>query len=68
MSLVDEREYWVPEHVREYLRGLGFHLPLEAMEGYIRAWHEWMEADGSFYNYRDYVVTYHMLRTGRSPS
>ncbi len=24
MSLVDEREYWVPEHVREYLRGLGF--------------------------------------------
>lgn len=23
------------------------------MEGHIRAWHEWMEADGSFYNYRD---------------
>ena len=53
MSLVDEREYWVPEHVREYLTLLGFHLPVESMEGYIRAWHEWMEADGSFYNYRD---------------
>ena len=53
MSLVDEREYWVPEHVREYLRGLGFHLPLEAMEGHIRTWHEWMSATGDFYDYKD---------------
>lgn len=31
-------EYWVPEHVREWLRGLGFSLPLENMEPHIRAW------------------------------
>ena len=36
MSRVDEREYWVPEHVRDYLRGLGFTLPLEAMEQHER--------------------------------
>ena len=33
MSKVDEREYWVPEHVRDYLRSMGFTLPLEAMGG-----------------------------------
>ena len=42
MDGLDEREYWVPEHVREHLRNLGFHLPLENMEGYIREWHAWM--------------------------
>ena len=31
-------EYWVPEHVREWLRSLGFSLPLEDMEPLIRAW------------------------------
>ena len=46
-------EYWVPEHVREYLQSLGFVLPLEAMEPYIRSWHEWMQASGSFYDYKD---------------
>lgn len=39
--------------MREYLRGLGFRLPLEAMEPYIRSWHEWMQASGTFYDYRD---------------
>ena len=53
MGKIEEVDYWVPEHVREYLRSLGFHLPLEAMEGHIRAWHEWMQACGSFYDYRD---------------
>ena len=48
-----DEEYWVPEHVREYLRGLGFVLPLESMEPHIRAWHEWMQASGSFYDYKD---------------
>lgn len=48
-----EVEYWVPEGVREYLRSLGFVLPLEAMEPYIRNWHEWMSAVGEFYDYRD---------------
>lgn len=46
-------EYWVPEHVRAYLRGLGFRLPLEDMEPHIRAWHSWMRASGSFYDYED---------------
>ena len=53
MGKIDETEFWVPEHVREYLRSLGFHLPLEAMEGYIRVWHEWMSAVGDFYDYKD---------------
>lgn len=53
MSTLEETEYWVPECVREYLRGLGFLLPLENMEGYIREWHQWMSAVGSFYSYKD---------------
>lgn len=50
---VMDDEYWVPEHVREYLRALGFVLPLEAMGPYIRSWHEWMQTSGSFYDYKD---------------
>ena len=46
-------EYWVPEHVKEYLRRLGFLLPIEDMEGHIRAWDDWMSARGDFYDYRD---------------
>lgn len=53
MAGVLDEEYWVPEHVREYLRALGFALPLEAMEPHIRSWHAWMQASGSFYDYRD---------------
>ena len=44
---------WVPGHVREWLKGLGFSLPLEDMEPHIRAWDGWMRADGEFYDYRD---------------
>ena len=46
-------EYWVPEHVREWLRSLGFTLPLEDMEPHIRAWDRWKRALGDFYDYRD---------------
>lgn len=46
-------EYWVPEHVRAWLRSLGFSLPLEDMEPHIRAWDSWMRALGDFYDYRD---------------
>ena len=53
MSKIDEKDYWVPEHVREHLRSLGFVLPIEAMEQYIREWHAWMSATGEFYDYRD---------------
>lgn len=37
MGVEMEQEYWVPEHVREYLRSLGFVLPIEPMEGFIRS-------------------------------
>ena len=53
MSLNSMDEYWVPEHVKEYLRGLGFVLPLDDMEPWIRSWDEWMGARGDFYDYRD---------------
>lgn len=46
-------EYWVPKHVRAYLRGLGFVLPLDDMEPWIRSWDGWMGARGEFYDYRD---------------
>ena len=50
---VSDDEYWVPEHVRAWLRSLGFSLPLEDMEPHIRAWDRWMRALGDFYDYRD---------------
>ena len=53
MSLNTMDEYWVPEHVKEYLRGLGFVLPLDDMEPWIRSWDDWMGARGDFYDYRD---------------
>ncbi len=37
MSVNSLDEYWVPEHVKEYLRGLGFVLPLDDMEPWIRS-------------------------------
>ena len=39
-------EYWVPEHVKDYLRKLGFVLPLDDMEPWIRSWDDWMSARG----------------------
>ncbi len=53
MSVNSLDEYWVPEHVKEYLRGLGFVLPLDDMEPWIRSWDDWMGARGDFYDYRD---------------
>lgn len=53
LILVMDDEYWMPEHVRAYLRGLGFLLPLEPMEEHIREWNGWMRSEGSFYNYYD---------------
>ena len=46
-------EYWIPEHVKDYLRKLGFVLPLDDMEPWIRSWDDWMSARGEFYDYRD---------------
>lgn len=53
MSANSLDEYWVPEHVKEYLRRLGFVLPLDDMEPWIRSWDDWMGARGDFYDYRD---------------
>ena len=53
MSLNSMYEYWVPEHVKERLWGLGFILPLDDMEPWIRSWDDWMSARGEFYDYRD---------------
>ena len=46
-------EYWVPEHVKDYLRKLRFVLPLDDVEPWIRSWDDWMSARGEFYDYRD---------------
>lgn len=53
MSVNSLDEYWVPEYVKDYLRGLGFVLPLDDMEPWIRSWDDWMGARGDFYDYRD---------------
>ena len=53
MGGLSGENYWVPEHVRAYLRGLGFRLPIEDMEGHIAEWDRWMRAVGDFYDYRD---------------
>ena len=50
---LDRESYWVPECVRAYLRGLGYVLPIEAMEGFVREWDDWMTARGDFYAYTD---------------
>ena len=41
-------EYWVPEHVKDYLRKLGIVLPQDDMEPWIRSWDDWMSARGEF--------------------
>ena len=43
----------MPEHVRAYLRAMGFRLPIEDMGGHIAEWNGWMRAVGGFYDYRD---------------
>ena len=46
-------EYWVPEHVRAYLRAAWYSTrTLEDMEPHVREWDSWMRAVGEFYNYR----------------
>ena len=53
MNVNQHEEYWVPEHVKDYLKRLGFVLPLDDMEPWIRSWDDWMGARGDFYDYRD---------------
>ena len=68
MSRIDEREYWVPGHVREYLRVLGFVLPLEAMEEHIRLWQDWMSATGDFYDTDGFGRVYEVHRRSIHPA
>ena len=44
---------WVPEHARAYLRGLGYRLLIEDMEGRMLGWGRWMRAVGDFCDYHD---------------
>lgn len=53
MGETSPESYWVPRHVRAYLRAMGFRLPLEEMEGHIAEWDRWMRSAGEFYDYRD---------------
>jgi len=53
MGETSPESYWVPGHVRSYLRAMGFRLPLEDMEGHIAEWDRWMRSAGELYDYRD---------------
>lgn len=53
MGETSPESYWVPGHVRSYLRAMGLRLPLEDMEGHIAEWDRWMRSAGEFYDYRD---------------
>ncbi len=53
MNGLIEAGFQVPEHVRQYLRDLGYVLPLDPMDGHIRVWDDWLAARGTFYDYRD---------------
>lgn len=46
MSVNALDEYWMPEHVREYLHRFGFVHSLDDMEPWIRSWDDWMSARG----------------------
>lgn len=45
-DLLGNEGYWVPGCVRDYLRGMGFRLPLDDMEVHIREWDDWFSARG----------------------
>ena len=51
MDRTFETEYWIPEHVREYLRSPGFAFPL-GHGGHTGMWREWMQPAHDFYDYR----------------
>lgn len=48
-----ESGFQVPECVRAYLGELGYLLPLDPMDGWVRCWDDWMAARGEFYDYAD---------------
>lgn len=44
MSELSETGFQVPEYVRQYLRDMGYVLPLDPMDEHIRVWDDWMAA------------------------
>lgn len=53
MSELSEAGFQIPEHVKRYLRDLGYVLPMDPMDEHIRVWDDWMAARGTFYDYKD---------------
>ncbi len=71
MSELSEAGFQVPEHVRQYLRDMGYVLPLDPMDEHIRAWDDWLAARGTFYDYRDtdgFGHTYEVHRRSLHPA
>lgn len=42
----------MPDSVRVHLKAIGYVLPLEDMEEFIRTRHEWIGSSGSFFGYK----------------
>lgn len=53
MSEPTEAGFQDPEHIRRYLRDMGYGLPLDPMDEHIRVRDGWMAARGAFYDYKD---------------
>ncbi len=71
MSELSEAGFQVPEHVRQYLRDMGYVLPLDPMDEHIRVWDDWLAARGAFYDYRDtdgFGHTYEVHRRSLHPA
>ncbi len=71
MNGLIEAGFQVPEHVRQYLRDLGYVLPLDPMDEHIRVWDDWLAARGTFYDYRDtdgFGHTYEVHRRSLHPA
>ncbi len=71
MSELSEAGFQVPEHIRQYLRDMGYVLPLDPMDEHIRVWDDWMAARGTFYDYKDmdgFGHTYEVHRRSLHPA
>lgn len=71
MSELTEAGFQVPEHIRQYLRDMGYVLPLDPMDEHIRVWDGWMAARGAFYDYKDtdgFGRTYEVHRRSLHPA
>ncbi|MCI8469352.1 MAG: phage portal protein [Eggerthellaceae bacterium] len=51
--MTKEATYTIPGHVRGYIEKLGYEVPSDQMEPYIRKWMGLYRAEGSFWDYKD---------------